>query len=121
LNTQDGHALGSLCVIDRKPRVLNENQLKALKTLGRQVMTLMETRRVSAALAESMERVKILRGMIPVCSYCKRIREDDGDWSRIEDYVRAHSEAEFNYGACEECSKKVVAEWRQKSAGHTAP
>ncbi len=116
LNDQEGHSLGSLCVIDRKPRVLNPGQLKALKTLGRHVMTLMETRRVSAALAEAMERAKVLSGMLPVCSYCKRIRDDEGHWSRVEEYVREHTEAEFNYGACAECSEKILNELRKKPA-----
>ena len=78
-------------------------------------MTLMETRRVSALLADAMARVKILSGFIPVCSYCKKIREDDGHWSRVEDYIREHSEAEFNHGACAECSEKLIEEMRQKA------
>lgn len=47
--------------------------------------------------------VKRLEGILPICSFCKRIRDDDGTWTAVESYVRRHSAAEFSHGFCEEC------------------
>ncbi|MDI7262116.1 MAG: response regulator, partial [Thermodesulfobacteriota bacterium] len=51
--------------------------------------------------------VKVLRGFLPICSSCKRIRDDKGYWNLIENYIKAHSEAEFSHGICPECSEKL--------------
>ena len=51
------------------------------------------------ALAE----LRTLRGIIPICSHCKKVRSEVGDWEQIESYVRAHSDAEFSHGICPEC------------------
>lgn len=55
-----------------------------------------------AALAE----VKSLRGILPICASCKRIRGEDGKWEDVESYVREHSEAEFSHGLCPDCAKR---------------
>ncbi|UYP45980.1 hypothetical protein NEF87_002265 [Candidatus Lokiarchaeum ossiferum] len=55
---------------------------------------------------EAEENVSILRGMFPICSFCKKIRSDQGYWNQIEDYIRAHSEAEFTHSVCPECAKR---------------
>ena len=72
LRTADGHALGTLCVIDRKPRELRPEQVQALEALSRQVMAQLELRR---QLAE----VKRMAGMLPYCSRCGKLRTDVGD------------------------------------------
>ncbi len=56
--------------------------------------------------AEALNEVKILRGLLPICSYCKRIRDDLGQWSQVEDYIHAHSEADFTHGICPDCTQK---------------
>lgn len=61
----------------------------------------------SAAMAE----VKTLRGLIPICSSCKKIRDDRGIWNQIEIYIRDHSEAEFSHGICPECIQKLYPEF----------
>ncbi|MEW6322298.1 MAG: hypothetical protein AB1635_14560 [Acidobacteriota bacterium] len=55
--------------------------------------------RAEQALAE----LRTLRGIIPICSYCKRVRSEVGDWQQIERYVRDHSAAEFSHGICPSC------------------
>jgi hypothetical protein len=49
------------------------------------------------------EEVKTLQGLLPICSYCKRIRDDQGYWKQIEVYIAAHSHADFSHGLCPEC------------------
>ena len=103
LATPDGFALGMLCAIDRKPRRLSAEQHRAMQALARQVMALLELRRVSAGLAEALEKVKTLSGLLPICAWCKRIRDDKGYWSRVEAYFHEHTGADFTHGICPEC------------------
>lgn len=106
LRTVEGHALGSLCVIDQAPRKLNEEQRDALNRLARLVMKAFEVRRVADALASASASVKVLSGMLPICAGCKQIRNDRGYWQQVENYVEQHSEASFSHSLCPECAKK---------------
>ena len=103
LVSSDGFALGTLCVIDRRARQPTPAQCEALAALSRQVMAQMELRRISAELAQALASLKTLEGIIPICSYCKGIRDDVGVWQQLEAYVRDHSEAEFSHGICPTC------------------
>lgn len=57
-------------------------------------------------LEKALADVKTLRGLLPVCAWCKKIRDDKGYWSQIESYISNHSEAIFTHGICPECAKK---------------
>ena len=57
------------------------------------------------ALEEALLRVKTLKGLLPICSRCKKIRDDQGYWNQLEEYVHEHSEAEFSHGFCPDCMK----------------
>jgi hypothetical protein len=58
--------------------------------------------------------VKTLKGLLPICSACKKIRDDKGYWSQIDAYISKHSEAEFTHGICPECAKKLYPEFNIK-------
>ena len=58
-------------------------------------------------LQKTLSEVKTLRGFLPICSNCKKIRDDKGYWNQIESYIRDRSEAEFSHGICPECAKKL--------------
>jgi hypothetical protein len=55
---------------------------------------------------ESLAKIKILDGLIPICASCKKIRNDKGYWSQLEEYINEHSEASFTHGICPECAEK---------------
>ena len=57
-------------------------------------------------LQKAFSEIKKLSGMLPICSHCKKIRDDKGYWNQIESYIRDHSEAEFSHSICQECAKK---------------
>jgi PAS domain-containing protein len=57
-------------------------------------------------LQEALGKVKTLSGFLPICASCKNIRDDQGYWNRIEEYIEKHSEAEFSHGLCPDCVKK---------------
>ena len=61
----------------------------------------------SLVLREHESEIKRLRGMLPICSSCKKIRDDKGYWNQIEIYIEDHSDAEFSHGICPECIKKL--------------
>jgi CheY-like chemotaxis protein len=59
----------------------------------------------------AMARIKVLSGIIPICSSCKKIRDDAGYWQQVEEYISKHSEAEFSHGICNDCVKKLYPEY----------
>jgi hypothetical protein len=61
-------------------------------------------------LTKALTEVKTLRGLIPICSSCKMIRDDKGAWNRIESYLAEHSEAEFTHSYCHSCIRKLYPE-----------
>jgi len=65
------------------------------------------------SLQKALDEIKTLRGIIPICSYCKKIRDDHGAWEIIEAYISSHSEAKFSHGICPECYKKQMIELEQ--------
>ena len=75
LLTPEGHGLGSLCVIDSTPRTLNPEQTAALEALARQIVIQLELRRTSHDLAMAVENIKTLSGLLPMCAFCKGIRD----------------------------------------------
>ena len=60
-------------------------------------------------LQEALEKVKTLSGFLPICMYCKKIRDDKGYWEEVEAYIRDHSEAKFTHSICSECKKKLLS------------
>ncbi len=68
------------------------------------------------ALAEALERVKTLRGLLPICSWCKKIREDNGYWTQVESYFRRYSAAEFTHCICPACYTKMRDQDASQSA-----
>jgi CheY-like chemotaxis protein len=65
-----------------------------------------ERKKMILQLQDALEKVKTLSGLLPICSFCKKIRDDDGYWNKIETYIEAHSEAEFSHSMCQECARK---------------
>jgi len=57
-----------------------------------------------------MSEIKLLKGIIPICSYCHSIRDDEDAWDKLESYISKHSGAEFSHGICPKCEKNVRSE-----------
>jgi hypothetical protein len=70
-----------------------------------------EREQLITQLEEALGEIKTLSGFLPICSSCKRIRDDKGYWNQIESYIRDHSEAEFSHGICPECAKKLYPDF----------
>jgi GAF domain-containing protein len=111
LVTPSGIPIGTLCAIDRIPRNLTKDQKDALVALARQVMALLELRRVVEALdvAQAERRaaeaeVDTLRDLLPMCAWCRKIRDDEQLWMGVEEYFSRHSNTRFSHGICPECA-----------------
>lgn len=103
LISPQGLEIGSFCLIDSKPRELDQDQRLMLKTLAKQAMTLLELRRAAKELAQALQRESQLRELLPICSYCKNIRDDEGYWQRIESYLNINAGVELSHGICPDC------------------
>jgi GAF domain-containing protein len=152
LVTPEGHSLGTLCVIDRRPRELATAQMESLRRLARQLGAQLELRQQALRLAEAEElmarraaelsrtnlllnseieerkrvetererlitelqhalaEVKTLSGLLPICGWCKKTRDDTGYWDSLEGYLRSHHEVGFTHGICPACSVKMMDE-----------
>lgn len=62
-------------------------------------------------LQDAIAQIRTLRGMMPICSSCKMIRDDSGYWHQVEEYMRAHTDADFTHSMCPECLKSMYAEY----------
>ncbi len=69
--------------------------------------------RLIADLEAALGRVKTLSGLLPICSWCKRVRDDRGYWKAVEAYVEEHSQAEFTHGICPECMANITSGGRR--------
>lgn len=75
--------------------------------LGRSIRYAIERQKLSTQLRQSLREINTLRGFLPICANCKKIRDDRGYWTQIETYICMHSEAEFSHGLCPECMIKL--------------
>ena len=57
-------------------------------------------------LENALNEIKVLKGILPICSFCKKIRDDQGYWNQVEVYVREHSNANFSHSICPSCAQK---------------
>ena len=91
----------------RKP--FDRGELRARIQVGERVvelqLALADRVRV---LEEALDKIKTLHGLLPICSYCKKIRNDQNYWQQLETYIGQHSGAEFSHGICPECIEKYI-------------
>jgi hypothetical protein len=69
-----------------------------------------ERDRLIAELTQALSEIKMLSGLLPICSSCKKIRDDNGYWNQIEAYIKEHSNADFSHGLCPDCAKRLYPE-----------
>ena len=80
----------------------------ALIRINRNLESIVEAR--TAGLKEALSNLKQLSGLLPICSACKRVRDDKGYWNQIESYISSRSEAEFTHSLCPDCEEELFLE-----------
>lgn len=109
----DGRPFGTICVLDCKPNGFTptyERLLVEFKELIESHLALIvmthELEQQNAELCKSLAEIRSLRGIIPICAYCKSVRNDEGFWQRVEQYLSSRSDATFSHGICPECLER---------------
>jgi GAF domain-containing protein len=116
-----GHTFGLVQFNDRRPGCFDAGTIADLERLVDYVSIALakfeaeealkrseeKYRQLTAELQDALAHVKTLRGFIPICSACKKIRDDTGYWQAVDVYVRDHTEAEFTHGLCPDCARRL--------------
>jgi len=76
---------------------------------------LAEREKLVADLQQALAEIKTLHGILPICSHCKKIRDEDGAWHQLEAYISNHSDTLFSHGLCEDCAKTLYSEYYNKA------
>ncbi len=117
LKNNDGNKLGTLCVIDRKPGSLSSEQGFIMELLAKQIVSFLELRKRSLNLLDALSHLHNQEGILSVCSYCREVRNKDGDWQHIEKYLANVSDIKFSHGVCDSCMERhfpdVVEAWNK--------
>jgi hypothetical protein len=96
-------------------RVLALFSIWAACSLGLQRLATEEKREQALREREkAIEEVRVLRGFLPICSSCKKIRSMEGSWTMLEKYIVEHSEAEFSHGLCPECTRTLFPQFFER-------
>lgn len=109
-----GEIFGTICILDSKENRCGESYKKLLFQSKELVEVQLDSiyqnirlEKTAKELEKSLNEIKVLRGFLSICSYCKKIRDDKGNWNPIETYIGDRSEVEFSHGICPNCAKKA--------------
>jgi len=110
---------------DYLTKPFHSQELKARLATGKRIVELQgellrvreNQKQLIAELQQALENVKTLSGLIPLCAWCRKIRDDEGYWKQIEDYLSSHSDAKITHSICPECEKKFRGE-RELAGNH---
>ena len=101
-------------IVTSKRRFIDESGKKFLVGSIHDITELKQTQKTlfieKSNLETALQEIKTLKGILPICSHCKVIRDDKGYWIRLEKYIEAHSEAEFSHSICDDCLAKYYSE-----------
>jgi len=110
---------------DYLTKPFHRDELRVRLGVGVQMLELQRslTERVKE-LEAALSQVKQLQGLLPICSYCKKIRDDQNYWQKVEDYLSEKTAVQFSHGICPACYENVVrefTEWKQKKSAREIP
>lgn len=98
-----------------KRQLINSDRVQILdllfSTYENSIRQKRELERVNRELKKALDAIETLHGILPICSHCKKIRNDKGAWTQIEEYIGAHSDIQFSHGICPDCLRKFYPEY----------
>ncbi len=101
------------------PIINQGGEIKGFRGVNRNItkryMLIAEKERLITELQSALDKLKMLSGMLPICSSCKKIRDDSGYWQQIESYITEHSEAEFSHSLCPECAQRLYPDYYKQA------
>lgn len=97
---------------DYLTKPFNLEELCARLDVGRRMLELQNSLALKITeLSQALAQIQVLRGILPICASCKKIRDEQGAWIQIEEYICQHSAAEFSHGICPHCLKKLYPDY----------
>ena len=115
----DDTPFGTLCILDAKPNAYSDtiyNLLDSFRQMIQQHLALLYMNTVlgekNSSLMEYLDELQSLRGLIPICCQCKKIKDSEGYWNEVEKYLINHPEADFTHSYCPDCAKQWLDEVR---------
>jgi GAF domain-containing protein len=113
----DGDVFGTLCAVDLQEKRWSKQADDLLHTMKEAIevhldlaMTMEHLNQKNSELELALTEVKTLQGLLPICAACKKIRDDQGYWGKLESYIMKHTDVQFSHGICPECAKKLYAD-----------
>ncbi len=107
----DGSVFGTICVLDRKENAYSQLVERVILQFRELVQSHL------ALLHQRMQLLKTLHGIVPICSSCRKIRDEQGTWHRLESYLTERTNAEFSHGLCPSCLTEYFPELPGRSGG----
>ena len=113
----DGEPFGTICVLDNKENAYTALHRKLIESFREIIHKNLELLYMNHVLGEKNKRlvdyiseIQTLRGILPLCSFCKKIRNDEGYWEQVDVYIQRHSQADISHSICPDCMKKYYPE-----------
>lgn len=113
INLPDGRPFGTICVLDKKENHYSANFEKLILKFRNIVQSDLEIIHMNQMLGDQnkrltdyLEEIQVLRGMIPICTHCKGIRDDNGKWNSIEHYLTKEAKTDVSHSICPQCAEK---------------
>jgi GAF domain-containing protein len=110
----DGRPFGTICVLDNQENPYSSGFEKLLLNFRDLIQSDLEIIYMNQTLGDENKRlndyiseIQTLRGILPICMHCKKIKDDAGYWNQIETYIAKHSEVQFSHSICRECANKL--------------
>lgn len=92
---------------EQEEYVRQQSHVRALeKEIDERKKTELEKEKLIAELRTALSEVKTLQGILPICSFCKKVRDDEGYWNQVDVYIRRRSDVDFSHSVCPECMRK---------------
>ena len=99
----NGTPFGTICVLDDKANPYSDRYERLLSEFKELIESQLALLDLNRELAGRLAEIQILRGLIPMCAWCKNVRDDAGFWQTVEQYLAAYSDATFTHGICPSC------------------
>ena len=117
----DGRPFGTICVLDNKPNAfskLYEKLVASMQSIIQHELSILYVNQAlgdkNKRLEEYVEEIKAMRQLVPICAYCKKMRDDKGFYEAVEDYLSKHLGTVFTHGICPECLEKEFPDMAAK-------
>lgn len=109
---------GTVMPVEINARVIDYEGRQAIFSIVRDIterkLAEQERERLIAQLQKALAEIKTLHGLLPICSACKKIRDEQGAWHQLEVYISGHTDAEFTHGLCADCMKKLYPQYTDR-------